>query len=431
MKFRTLTMIAAMTLFAATAISVQLSAQELQQHLSGAHSRAVTTFNAPRAAKGSGLGMSPLVNKADGAIPEYYQNAKNVDNGVLAPADGAFTIFEVPGEGRGYDQGSYPIDINAAGDITGFYVDTWNVYHGFWLTAGGNFTEFTVPGAGTGFHQGTIPQGMNDKGDITGYYITSDNVARGFMRNTSGAFTKFHAPGAGRTPGLPGADVDQGTFGTNISDAGVISGYFVNGNYEFRGFVRYTDCSITIFDAPGAGGFAGQGTTVVRHGMTANGAITGTYFDADFGTHGYLRAPGGSTFPTFDVYGALLTVGGGITPKETITGYSLDVSLVFHSYLRHRNGTFTQFNDPNAGLYFAQGTEAFAINPANWVTGQYVDENYVLHGFMRSSRGVFTTIDVSGASTFPQAINPAGAIVGYFFDQNGAALGFVYTAWTP
>jgi hypothetical protein len=43
-------------------------------------------------------------------------------------------------------------------------------------------TMIDVPGAGTGPHQGTFPSDVNPAGAITGYYIDADGVYHGFLR---------------------------------------------------------------------------------------------------------------------------------------------------------------------------------------------------------------------------------------------------------
>jgi len=46
----------------------------------------------------------------------------------------------------------------------------------------GTMTMIDVPGAGTGPHQGTFPSDVNPAGAITGYYIDADGVYHGFLR---------------------------------------------------------------------------------------------------------------------------------------------------------------------------------------------------------------------------------------------------------
>ena len=42
--------------------------------------------------------------------------------------------------------------------------------------------------------------GLNDLGAITGYYLDANNVYHGFVRSPEGKFTTFDAPGADLTP---------------------------------------------------------------------------------------------------------------------------------------------------------------------------------------------------------------------------------------
>jgi len=187
--------------------------------------------------------------------------------------------------------------------------------------------------------------------------------------------------------------------------------------------------TFTTFDAPGAGTGFLQGTEVIYTGMNAAGAITGYSFD-NFGAvpNGFLRTPEGDMLPLFDINGSLASFGESITTDETTTGYFLDKGLVNLGFLRNREGVFTVFGAPVAGLAPYQGTFVSAINPAHSVTGAYIDPSNAYHGFVRSVDGDFTTFDVTGATGInPQAINAAGAVPGYFYDQYYVAHGFLYT----
>src|SRR5437899_1818506 len=159
-----------------------------------------------------------------------------------------------------------------------------------------------------------------------------------------------------------------------------------------------TKTTITTFDAPGAGTAAGQGT--IAFAINLSGAITGFIRDANNARHGFLRAP---------------------------------------------DGTFTIFDDPNAGSCSAscgnigngQGTRAFAINPSGQIVGSYTDNIGRCHGYVRAASGTFTQIDApdAGAGPFPQGtfpsnitpmgINPAGAIIGFYVDASSVQHGFV------
>ena len=102
MRFRTWISMTAICLFAALAITVQLSAQDNPDH-------------------------QPTIIK-----------------------------FEAPGAGTAPGQGTFANSINPAGAITGLYVDPANVYHGFLRAPDGTFTTLNAPGAGTGAGQGTL-----------------------------------------------------------------------------------------------------------------------------------------------------------------------------------------------------------------------------------------------------------------------------------
>jgi hypothetical protein len=63
------------------------------------------------------------------------------------------------------------------------FVDSSNVLHGFVRASDGTITTFDVPGAGTGAGQGTLPLLNNAEGAITGYDIDANGAFHGFLRN--------------------------------------------------------------------------------------------------------------------------------------------------------------------------------------------------------------------------------------------------------
>ena len=62
--------------------------------------------------------------------------------------------------------------------------------------------------------------------------------------------------------------------------------------------------TFTTFDVPGAGTGPGEGTQ--PQVVTPAGVIAGAYYDANFVSHGFVRARGGTT-ATFDPPGAVYT----------------------------------------------------------------------------------------------------------------------------
>ena len=79
----------------------------------------------------------------------------------------------------------------------------------------------------------------------------------GFLRSPGGKFTTFEAPGADTTPGS-----FNGTSPSSINDLGVITGSYYDANGFSHGFLRSPDGKFTTFDVPGVGGY---GTTPRAH----------------------------------------------------------------------------------------------------------------------------------------------------------------------
>jgi hypothetical protein len=180
----------------------------------------------------------------------------------------------------------------------------------------------------------------------------------------------------------------------------------------------------TTIDVPGS-----TGTTAV--GINQAGVITGNYTDANFVSHGFLRAVDG-TITSFDPPASTGTTPGAINPTGVITGtYTTgdyaDENLVNHAFLRTVDGKITTIDAPGAGAGFIQGTSAGAINPAGEITGWYTDENSVSHGYRRTVTGAFTSFDVPGSGGIqPIGINPAGVITGNYFFPAGEFFGFEF-----
>jgi hypothetical protein len=157
-------------------------------------------------------------------------------------ATGKIKTFDAPGAGTGLYQGTgspgSTASLNQFGDVAGYYIDAGNVVHGYLRRAGGEITTFDIPGAGS---QGIgcysdCSVSLNDRGAITGYYIDANNVFHGFVRNPSGKVTSFDAPGANTA-----ASSYSGTFPVNINDEGAITGYYLDANNVNHGFLLLPD----------------------------------------------------------------------------------------------------------------------------------------------------------------------------------------------
>jgi hypothetical protein len=233
----------------------------------------------------------------------------------------------------------------------------------------------------------------------------------------AGTFITFDAPGAG-------TGRVQGTFPADINQAGDITGSYVDANYVSHGFVRAGNGTFTTFDVPG-------GTTTGASGINPAGAVTGGYTylnDPNFVSHGFVRTRDG-TFATFDAPGiGVLGIGiftSSINPAGTTAGTYADANFVLHCFLRGSDGTVSRCDAPGADTNpadFPNGTQAVAINPEGVILGQYTDTNQNNHGYLRAAEGSFTTFDPPGnimASNFSGgialAMNPAGVIAGTYF----------------
>jgi hypothetical protein len=217
---------------------------------------------------------------------------------------------------------------------------------------------------------------------------------------------------------VPGADLGTAPYG--INPAGAVTGSYIDANYVAHGFVRAPDGTISTFDAPG-GAESGVGT--FAYAINPAGTITGYVFDLS-GIHGFLRARGGS-ITSFDVPGAFFTQSVGINPSGTTTGVFVDLSGE-HGFVRSVDGTFSTFDVPGYIIINLSGV----INPAGAVTGYYIDSGFLIHSFVRDPDGTLTTFDgpspcPRGNGTFANGINAEGIIVGNYFDSTCSIHGFM------
>ena len=143
----------------------------------------------------------------------------------------------------------------------------------------GSFSTFSAPGAGTtpGSGLGTIANNLDDYGDTAGYYFDSQGVYHGFVRSRDHHITTFDPPGSVHTRVCPTDCLNR---------FGVIGGYRKKDDVN-HGFLREPNGKITILDAPGAGRGANQGTA--PYGIDAQGTITGFIVDSNNVFHGFLR----------------------------------------------------------------------------------------------------------------------------------------------
>lgn len=225
-----------------------------------------------------------------------------------------------------------------------------------------------------------------------------------------GTFASFDVPGAGTSS-------SQGTFPSAINPEGAVTGSFVDANSAYHGFLRAGSGAITAFDVPGAGSGAFQGT--FPSGINPEGAISGSFVDANSVYHEFLRT-GSGAITAFDVPGALFFLTSSINATGATAGTYFDANFVPHAFLRTSSGAISTFDAPGA----VNGTQAVGITPRGEIAGIYTDAALVHHGFVRASGGAFTTFDVPAGQINSFApfsfgpdlsMTPAGAITGTYF----------------
>lgn len=296
----------------------------------------------------------------------------------------------------------------------------------------GPIITFDAPGAGTGSGQGTgcfaftdCSVLLNNFGAVTGYYLDANNVFHGFVRSPEGKFATFDAPGADTTAG----DFN-GTLPNAINDAGAITGVYYDVNSVGHGFVRSPEGAFATFDAPGANGLSNP------IALNLEGAVVGYYFNQDDTFGAFLRRPDG-TFVTWGGPDASSSGAFNINIFGTVAGHYQDNSSVIRGFLRSPQGKLTTFEAPGAGTGSGQGTgspgTSVGLNVFGTTAGYYIDANYVVHGYLRSPAGEFTTFDAPGEgpggvgcySDCSVGLNDWGAVTGSFLDANNVIHGFV------
>ena len=106
----------------------------------------------------------------------------------------------------------------------------------------GTIVTFDVPGAAW-----TGGASINASGTIAGSYYDVGGGFRGFLRNSDGSIILIDAPGAGQ-------GVGQGTYVIGINDAGTIFGYYTPASNlsSYLSFVRDSAGNFTTFALSGA-----------------------------------------------------------------------------------------------------------------------------------------------------------------------------------
>jgi hypothetical protein len=281
------------------------------------------------------------------AITGYYLVTSTIAYGFVQDGAGALTTFKIAGS-----IWTEPESINATGDVTGFYETTTGAPHGFIRYANGRIVTFNPPCPGTNCE--SLPISINDFKQVAGNYPSPiqdiHSVSGGFKRAASGVFTSYVFTRGGDAPtvvtgmnangaiagyfandgftsflvhpdgfliefqvpwqNIPNAISENGTtVAESINGGGAIAGWYrlctsdPCATTTTGGFVRSPQGFFTLFNPPGtivtspaSGPFLSPGEVLSapnRINMNQEGAITGSYTDANLAQHGFVRDPYG------------------------------------------------------------------------------------------------------------------------------------------
>lgn len=271
----------------------------------------------------------------------------------------------------------------------------------------GTYLEFDPPGA-----MSSSANGIDEKGDVAGIYFPSGGShLAGYVRRKNGQFKSI------------------------VSDGNTVQLRAMNGRRQTTGYIAKTGPS-AAFIADRAGHieeFTVPGTDFADpKAINSNGDVAGTFNNSGypFVNHGFLRHSDGS-FELFDAPGAGTGDTHGTTVMDmnanrTVAGFVWDDQDLYHGFLRAPDGTFTQIDIPGEGMSKNQGTQVYGLNAKNAVTGTYRDAQGNDHGFIRTLRGKITTFDLPGSRhIFVLDITANGTVAGEFSDRRHSSRGFV------
>ena len=313
--------------------------------------------------------------------------------------------------------GTYPVAIGAFGRVTGSYVDINQVRHGFVRNAAGAITSFDAPAAGSSNGLGTGVSASNFLGEIVGsaLNVTDRYVSRSFIRSPNGRFTQFD--------GAPGAIY---TDAEAINLQGWVAGTYADAGYDTHGFVRFAHGAITTFDVPGFIGVINQ--------IEPGGEVVGSYIESNGFGHGFVHKLDG-TLTAFEAPGATRDVDGigcgkcsgtlttAANAAGRIVGYFGDASGAIHGFLRERTGKIAVLDVPASSATFP-----LAINLEGDIAGRYKDATGSVRGFLRAKDGSVESFDVPGliyGNLIVTGLAPEGDVLGYYQDASAAYRGFV------
>jgi probable HAF family extracellular repeat protein len=276
----------------------------------------------------------------------------------LTQAQYTFTTIDVPNATATLANG------NSTNAIAGQFDDANGNTHGF-VRNNGVFTTIDFPGAIF-----TSINGINSSGQLAGTYVDG-GTPHAFFNNNN----QF------RTLVPPGSIRSQGGFINTLSQ---VVGTYRDANQKRHGFIWHGTFTAT-FNVPGDDPVLGT----VAFGINDFGEVVGNYVAAGdvkpngsaTHRHGFLRSSDGTSFTTFDVPNAIVTIGEGINNDGTIVGVYTLTDGKLHGFVLNNGVVFTTVDVPDSNGK-AQQTEINSINANGEIVGFYNDYKGVAHGFL-------------------------------------------------
>jgi hypothetical protein len=215
---------------------------------------------------------------------------------------------------------------------------------------------------------------------------------------------------------VPGAAQVLNPSGINAAGQMIVN--YMDGASHVRAALLDAKGSITPIAVPGA-------SQTLVYSINNAGQIVGSYYAADYATHGFSYDPATGAYSTIDVAdeASSRTEAMGINDLGQIVG-SYYTATGEHGFLRDADGRYTTIDAPNPAPGFAC-TVAAAVNNLGQVAGYYgtsaASGMVSLHGFIRNPDGTYVTVDYP---TTPPAV-PFTSVTG--LNDLGQAVGLTYT----
>lgn len=207
------------------------------------------------------------------------------------------------------------------------------------------------------------------------------------------------------------------TLPQKINDGGLIVGIVIDSAGVSKGFLRARSGNFSAaFSDPNDTGNFTEG-----RGINNSKVVNGDYLDGATATlHGYRLFQG--TFTNYDAPNATQTIPLGINNVGDFCG-SLILSDGSQVAFTNISANVTRFAVPGA-----TASLAYSINSSNQVTGYYIDAAGVTHGYLRASDGTLTfPVDPVGSTgTILFANNDPNWVVGRYTDSSGITHGLFF-----